>query len=378
MYPTDNLVEIDSPQHTALHPLHVKLHGKLVVFAGYSMPVQFATGIKTEHLHTRSHAGLFDVSHMGQIRLTGDGAAMALEELVTGDIAGMQDFQQRYTLLTSASGGIIDDLMVTKLPDGLSLVVNAAGKKDDFAYIKSSLPSAFQVELLVDRALLALQGPQAVQVLEAFDADIANLGFMQAGYFQLDNIDCLIHRCGYTGEDGFELSVDNIHAVKLAELLLENSEVIAVGLGARDSLRLEAGLCLYGHDINDTTSPIEAGLQWTIAQKYRTGGVEARFPGGQIILGQIETGTQRVLVGLQPDGKMPVREGAIILNKDGETHGQVTSGGFGPSCKGPVAMGYVSREYAKTGTELQVEIRNRIHTMRVKALPFVVHRYHKT
>ena len=377
MCPTNNLAEIDSPLLTALYSLHTSLNGKMVVFAGYSMPMQFTGGIKAEHLHTRAHAGLFDVSHMGQIRITGDGAAAAMEKLVTGDITALQTYQQRYTLLTNSHGGIIDDLMVTRIPAGLFLVVNAAGKEDDYVYIKSSLPSTFQVELLQDRALLALQGPQAVHVLNTFTAEISHLGFMQAGHFRINGIDCFINRCGYTGEDGFELSVDNEQAVELAELLLENSEVMPVGLGARDSLRLEAGLCLYGHDINQTTSPVEANLQWTIARKYRNDSEEASFPGAELILKQFKEGTDRVFVGLRPEGKMPVREGVIILDKHGAYHGQVTSGGFGPSFGGPVAMGYVSSEYAQINTELQVEIRHRFHTMRVAELPFVLHRYYK-
>jgi glycine cleavage system T protein (aminomethyltransferase) len=377
MCSTNNSAEIDSPQRTALYSLHKSLNAKLVPFAGYALPVQFAEGIKAEHLHTRAHAGLFDVSHMGQIRISGDDAATAFEQLVTGDISGLGDFQQRYTLLTNPEGGIIDDLMVALLPEGLFVVVNGACKQNDFAYIKESLSSTCQIEMLENRALLALQGPKAVNVLDRFDSNISRLGFMNGGQFGLDGIECMINRCGYTGEDGFEISVDNEKAERLAELLLAHDDVKPVGLGARDSLRLEAGLCLYGHDINESTTPVEANLQWAIGKKYRDGSVEASFPGAATILGQVQEGTEKRLVGLRPEGKMPVREGSVILNENKDVVGHVSSGGFGASFAGPVAMGYVSSDYAESGTELQVEIRNRSHTMRVADLPFVEHRYYK-
>ncbi len=378
MCPSNEVPESESQQHTALHSLHKSLNAKLVPFAGYALPVQYADGIKAEHLHTRAHAGLFDVSHMGQMRIIGKDAARAFEALVTGDISGLRDFQQRYTLLTNPQGGIIDDLMVTKLPEGLFLVVNAACKQNDYDYIRQSLPSNCRVERLENRALLALQGPRAASVLGAVNAEIIQLGFMRSGDFEIDGFECKINRCGYTGEDGFEISVDNQFALKLAQLLLENDEVKPIGLGARDSLRLEAGLCLYGHDINETTTPVEANLQWAIARKYRDGSEKASFPGAQIILRQIEQGTEKCLVGLQPQGKMPVRDGCVVLGKNNEILGEVSSGGYGASFGGPVAMGYVSSDYARTGTELQVEIRSRSHTIRVADLPFVQHRYYQS
>ncbi len=362
---------------TALHPLHTAQNGKMVPFAGYEMPVQYPEGIKSEHLHTRAHAGLFDVSHMGQIRVTGEAASASFEKLVTGDITGLRDFQQRYTLLSNDDGGIIDDLMVTKIPQGLFIVVNAACKDNDFAYIKSALSSNCQIEMLDNRALIALQGPAAVKVLSELNAEVAGLGFLSAGDFEFKGIQCFVNRCGYTGEDGFEISVDDGDAMKLASLLLENTEVKPIGLGARDSLRLEAGLCLYGHDININTTPVQANLRWTVAKKYRDASAKAMFPGADIILEQLKSGMDKLLVGLQPEGKMPVREGTVVLNQQGEEIGKVTSGGFGPSFGGPVAMGYVASEFAQSGTELHVEIRNRSHTMRVAELPFVNHQYYK-
>ncbi len=377
MCPDNRMFESDTLQHTALHTLHTSLNAKLVPFAGYVLPLQYTDGIKAEHLHTRAHAGLFDVSHMGQIQISGAGVARAFEELVTGDIDGLSDFQQRYTLLTNQQGGIIDDLMVTKIPDGLFIVVNAACKQNDYRYIKSALARSYRVEMLDNRALLALQGPRAVRVLASFDNSIPGLSFMRAGQFKIDGIDCRINRCGYTGEDGFEISVDNASAKRLAQLLLACDGVRAVGLGARDSLRLEAGLCLYGHDIDENSTPVEANLRWAIAGKYRDGSVEAHFPGAGIILRQLQEGTEKVRVGLQPTGKMPVRADSVVLDADNVKAGYVTSGGFGPSFDGPVAMGYLSADYVSSDPALHVEIRNRSHTMRVAELPFVAHRYYQ-
>jgi aminomethyltransferase len=370
-------VSADSPLRTALHSLHFKYHGKMVDFAGYHMPVQYADGIKTEHLHTRSHAGLFDVSHMGQIKINGKSAAAAIERLVTGDILSLQNFQQRYTLLTNEQGGITDDLMVTKIPEGLFVVVNAACKQSDFDYIESVLSPECEIKMLSNHALLALQGPQAAALLGKINPAIAELVFMQAGQFELYGIPCFINRCGYTGEDGFEISVENEHAEHIAEHLLESEEVRPVGLGARDSLRLEAGLCLYGHDIDETTTPVEAQLVWALAKKYRDTSVPATFPGAEIILRQLQDGASKQLVGLRAEGKMPIREGVQLLNNEDVEIGHVSSGGFGPSFGGPVAMGYIRTEYAQSGTELHVNIRNRFHTIHVVDLPFVKHRYYK-
>jgi aminomethyltransferase len=369
--------EIDSLRRTALFSLHQSLDAKIVPFTGYALPVQYADGIKAEHLHTRAKAGLFDVSHMGQLFIRGESAAKSFEKIVTGDICALEDYQQRYTLMTNDEGGIIDDLMVTKLPDGLFVVVNAACKESDLQYIQDTLATDCQVELLVNRSLLALQGPRAVEVLTEFDSEIAQLKFMHAKRSSLMDMECIINRCGYTGEDGFEISVDNENAIALARLLLANEDVKLIGLGARDSLRLEAGLCLYGHDIDAETTPIEANLAWVVASKYKKGEVDAKFPGAERILRQLKQGTEKMLVGVRPEGKMPIREGSLVLNSDNEEIGYVTSGGFGPSLQAPVALAYVQKKYATVSTELHVEIRNRSHTMRVAELPFILHQYFK-
>jgi len=349
----------------------------MVPFAGYSMPLQFSGGIRHEHTHTRSSAGLFDVSHMGQVRITGSGADAALEKLVTGDITGLSGNRQRYTLLTNEDGGIIDDLMVARRPDSLSLVVNAACKQADIAYLNEALDGGCRAELLQDRALLALQGPQAAAVMESFNTAVTGLAFMQAGDFELGGSTCCVTRSGYTGEDGFEISVPETDVAVLAERLLAHPAVEPVGLGARDSLRLEAGLCLYGHDLDATTTPVEAGLAWAIAARYRRGEAQAHFPGAGVIMEQLRTGPVRRRVGLKPAGRQPVREQAVLLNPDGKAAGTVTSGGFGPSVNGPVAMGYVSADYAAPGTALQVVIRDRAHAVHVVELPFIEHHYHK-
>ena len=363
---------------TALYDLHMALGARMVPFAGYEMPVQYPEGIKYEHEHTRVAAGLFDVSHMCQIHIYGNNAGSALERLVTGNISSLKDYRQRYTLLTNEQGGIKDDLMVTKIPEGLFVVVNAACKDSDYQYIKASLEPEFSVEMLDNKSLLALQGPKAAEVLCRLNSDIGQLSFLAAGQFEIENIPCFVNRCGYTGEDGFEISVESVHAEQLTTLLLSDKDVAPVGLGARDSLRLEAGLCLYGHDIDQQTTPVEADLSWTIAKKYRDGSEKAMFPGAEKILAQVAEGTERLRVGLLPEGKMPIREGAAILNDNKQEIGLVTSGGFGPTISRPVAMGYVKKDYAKPGTELQVEIRNRFQAVRVKELPFVEHQYYKS
>ncbi len=347
----------------------------MVAFAGYDMPVQYQ-GIKDEHLHTRSLAGLFDVSHMGQIRIFGDSADTAIEKRVTSDIRGLRNGQQRYTLMTNQNGGIIDDLMVTKTPKGLHLVVNGACKETDYHYLKKTLDDS-EVELCADLALLALQGPKAVDVLSALNPDIEKLTFLTTGSFQIHGIACFISRSGYTGEDGFEISLASTQAEAMARLLLSDKRVQFAGLGARDSLRLEAGLCLYGHDIDTITTPIEAGLGWVIARKYRDGAAAPSFPGAEKIMGQIKNGVGKQRCGLVMEGKLPVREGAGLFTEEQEEVGEVTSGGFGPSVNHPVAMGYVQHDYAHSGNPLQVEIRQRLHTIRITALPFMKHRYVK-
>ncbi len=362
-------------KQTSLHLLHVQLGARLVEFAGYSMPVQYPEGIKKEHLHTRHQAGLFDVSHMGQIRIIGANVAEALETLVTGDISNLEEYQQRYTLLTNKNGGIIDDLIVTKIPEGYLLIVNAANKQSDLSYIQSQLELTCRVELMDAHSLLALQGPEAARVLSRFDKEISALKFMRADRFDIDGINCLVSRCGYTGEDGFEISLDDEFAIQLAEALLRNPEVKATGLGARDSLRLEAGLCLHGHDIDASTSPVEAGLSWTIASKYRNGSNVPDFPGAQTIMQQLNEGTGRRRVGLLPQSKQLVREGCILFDSEQKERGRVTSGGFGAHINRPVAMAYVDSDYAGAGTELEVKIRDRLHTIQVADLPFVKHQY---
>src|SRR5438132_8081404 len=320
------LARDESPlKRTPLHALHVALGGKMVPFAGYEMPVQYPAGILQEHLHTRAQAGLFDVSHMGQVRLASADAARALEALVPGDLLALAPRHMRYTLLLNEKGGILDDLMATRLEDGLFLVVNAARKEADFAHLRDRIAGATAVEPLADKALLALQGPAAATVLSRFAPTVAQLGFMTAMATTLDGHECLITRSGYTGEDGFEISLPASDAAAVAELLLAEPEVRPIGLGARDSLRLEAGLCLYGHDIDETTTPIEAGLAWTIGRRRR---VEGGFSGAAVVLRQLAEGAPRRRIGIRPDGRAPAREDTPIISPAGETIGRVTRGGF--------------------------------------------------
>jgi aminomethyltransferase len=360
-------------QRTPLHALHVALGARMVPFAGYEMPVQYPSGILQEHLHTRTQAGLFDVSHMGQLRFTGPDAVNALEALVPGDLLALAPRHMRYTLLLNEAGGILDDLMATRLDDGFLLVVNAARKEADLAYLQGRIAGAATVEPLPDKALLALQGPAAAAVLSRF-APVAALGFMTATETKLAGCECLITRSGYTGEDGFEISLPASDATAVAELLLAQPEVRSIGLGARDSLRLEAGLCLYGHDIDETTTPIEAGLAWTIGRRRRA---EDGFPGAAVILRQLAEGTSRRRVGIRPDGRAPAREDTPIATPAGESAGRVTSGGFGPSVGGPIAMGYVDRAHAAAGTALALLVRGVARPASVAPLPFVPHRYHR-
>jgi aminomethyltransferase len=361
-------------KRTPLYPLHQSLGARMVPFAGYEMPVQYPAGILAEHLHTRAQAGLFDVSHMGQLRLGGPDPAAALEALVPGDIRALRSMRMRYTLLLNGSGGILDDLMTTRLGDGLFAVVNAACKEADLAYLREYLGGSAMVEPLDDRALLALQGPAAAAVLSRIATDVAAMPFMTAAELMLDGRRCLVTRSGYTGEDGFEISLPAADAPGLAERLLAEPEVMPVGLGARDSLRLEAGLCLYGHDIDETTTPIEADLAWTIGKRRREGG---GFAGAAIILRQLAEGPARRRVGIRPDGRAPAREATPIVDAAGKQIGQVTSGGFGPSVNGPVAMGYVDAAHAANGAALSLLVRGSPRPARVEPLPFVPHRYHR-
>ncbi|MEP3232812.1 MAG: glycine cleavage system aminomethyltransferase GcvT [Hyphomicrobiales bacterium] len=360
-------------QQTSLHDLHVELGGKMVGFAGYSMPVQYPAGIVTEHNHTRSKAGLFDVSHMGQVLLKGESHAHVsaeLEKLVPGDIAALDIGRTRYTQFTNQEGGILDDLMVTRTKDDgtLYLVVNASRKDDDHELMVAGLGDAVEIERIEDRSLIALQGPAAERVLSDLADGIEDMAFMSSEIISIDGIECWVSRSGYTGEDGFEISVRDDEAVSLAQKLLANDDVLACGLGARDSLRLEGGLCLYGNDIDDTTSPIEAGLIWSISKRRRA---EGGFPGADRIQLEIVKGASRKRVGIKPDGRAPARDGVEIQDTSGNAIGTITSGGFGPSITAPIAMGYVPTDHAAIGTKLNLIVRGKALPATVVALPFV-------
>lgn len=355
---------------TPLTALHQSLGAKMVPFAGYLMPVQFPLGVLGEHRHTRAKAGLFDVSHMGQLRIDGGEAAARMETLVPGDIAGLAAGRTRYTQFTNAEGGILDDLMVTNAGDHLFVVVNAACKQADTALLRETFGSA--VTPLDDRALLALQGPAAEAVLSALAPAAAAMSFMSFQAMDVAGAPCFVTRSGYTGEDGYEISVPAGAAQALAERLLAHPDVEPVGLGARDSLRLEAGLCLYGHDIDTTTSPVEAALTWSIGKRRREQG---GFPGAARIQAELAGGTARRRVGIRPEGRAPAREGTEITDVGGRPVGRVTSGGFGPTVDGPVAMGYVETALAAEGTELLLVVRGKPLPARVARLPFVTPGY---
>jgi aminomethyltransferase len=378
----------DDPTTIALHatPLdgwHRRHGARMVPFAGYAMPVQYDLagelaarckgGVLAEHLHTRSRAGLFDVSHMGQAMLTGSSVALALEKLVPGDIGGLKPGRQRYTLLTNEAGGIIDDLMVARLDeDRLFLVVNSSRKDIDFTHLAANLPDHIALTPQEDRALLALQGPAAVTVMGRLAPQAAALPFMGVAAVTIEGIECLISRSGYTGEDGFEISLPGEQAETLADKLIQQPEVVPIGLGARDSLRLEAGLCLYGNDLDELTSPIEAGLAWVIGKRRK---MNWDFPGGLVMRDQLDNGPIRRRVGIRPDGRAPARAQTTIVADDGTEAGIVTSGSFGPSVNGPVAMGYVRRDLADDGCRLNLIVRGRTIPATVVPLPFTPHRY---
>ena len=361
---------------TPLHALHLELGARMVPFAGYAMPVQYPAGIIAEHRQCREAAALFDVSHMGQVRLVGDDAAAALETLVPQDIAGLGLLKQRYAFFTNDAGGLLDDLMVTRREHDLFLVVNAGCKDADIAHLQAQIGARCQVIPEPERALLALQGPKAVDALARLDAGVAALTFMTGGHFRLAGADCFVTRSGYTGEDGYEISVPAAQAVELARALLAQPEVAPAGLGARDTLRLEAGLCLYGHDIDTATTPVEAGLVWAIQKLRRPGGERAGgHPGAEVIGAQLTGGAARRRVGLVGLERLPVREGAPLLDAEGRRVGQVTSGTVGPSVGQPIAMGYVETALAAVGTALFAEVRGRRVPMQVAAMPFAPHRY---
>jgi len=363
----------DKPlRKTPLHALHVELGAKMVPFAGYDMPVQYKSGILTEHLHTRSQAGLFDVSHMGQGRLVGAGAVDALEALVPADVKGLEPNRQRYALFTNEQGGILDDLMFANFGGHVGVVVNAACKEADFAHLRSHLAKGVTVEEFPDKGLLALQGPKAVTVLDRIVPGVALMKFMDTRQMEWLGVKLGISRSGYTGEDGYEISVPAAKAEALARVLLAEPEVAPICLGARDSLRLESGLCLYGHDIDTTTTPIEAGLLWSIPKHRRNVG---GFPGDQIIVRQIASGVERKRVGILPDGKAPAREGSEIVDEAGTKIGIVTSGGFSPSLNRPIAMGYVAKSHSTVGSKIGLMVRGKALPAAVVAMPFVKQNY---
>jgi glycine cleavage system T protein (aminomethyltransferase) len=363
-------------KRTPLYDLHKELGARLVPFAGYEMPVQYPTGILAEHAHTRSAAGLFDVSHMGQVRLTakpGHNAAKALESLVPGDIAGLAPGQQRYTQFTNETGGILDDLMVTSTGDHLLVVINAACKDADLAHMQKHLAATCEVEPTFSRGLLALQGPLASQVLARLAPAVATMKFMTGAFVVIDGARCYVTRSGYTGGDGYEISTPGDRTEAIGRQLLAQPEVKPIGLGARDSLRLEAGLCLYGHDIDVTTTPIEAGLLWSIGKERRARG---GFPGAAAIQSQIADGAPRKRIGLMPDGKAIAREGAEIVIA-GKIVGKVTSGGFAPTLGRAIAMGYVDKAHSANGTKVELLVRGKPVPAEVVPMPFVKHAYYR-
>lgn len=369
--PTDGQLE-----QTALHELHVELGGRMVPFAGYEMPVQY-DGVVAEHEATRTSAGLFDVAHMGIIDIWSTGAvdpATALERLVPASVTGLGEGRLRYTMFTNAHGGVIDDLIITNAGDHLRIVVNASRKTVDLAHLTEHLGDDLELRPRTDLALLALQGPQAAAVIAAHDSAIDALTFMQAGHVTIAGVACEVSRSGYTGEDGVELAipVDDVRTV--ADVLLADARVTPAGLGARDTLRLEAGLCLYGNDLTETISPIEADLSWSIQKRRRNDG---GFLGDSVILEQLRTGVERVRVGIRAEGRRPIRDGAPLRTPDGAAVGHVTSGGFGPTVTSPVAMGYVATGHTGAGTQLVADVRGKDVPCVVADLPFVPHNYRR-
>jgi len=370
---------------TPLHALHLRLGARMVPFAGYAMPVQYPAGLMAEHRQCRESAALFDVSHMGQIKLIGADAAAALESLVPVNVVGLGTGKQRYAFFTNDSGGLLDDLMISR-PDAdataafgeLFLIVNAGCKDADISHLRANIGHRCQVVPLPERALLALQGPQAVTVLSRLNPGVTALVFMTGGAFDLAGAPCFVTRSGYTGEDGFEISVPADHAITLAEALLAQPEVAPAGLGARDTLRLEAGLCLYGHDINETTSPVEAGLTWAIQKVRRPGGERAGgYPGSAVIEGHLSGSAPSKRVGLIGLERVPVREGAAIVDAHGRRLGTVTSGTLAPTVNQPIAMAYLPQDHALLQHEVFAEVRGKRLPMRVSAMPFNPHNYHR-
>ncbi|MEE9329296.1 MAG: glycine cleavage system aminomethyltransferase GcvT [Parvularculaceae bacterium] len=373
-----------------LHDLHVELGGKMVPFAGYEMPVQYPMGVMKEHLHVRAKAGLFDVSHMGQCFLkttevahgsadAHEKVAKAIEQLVPGEIQKLKEGRMRYSVLLNDAGGVLDDLMITHMPGDdfqgwLYLVVNASMKSQDFALLQDKLGDIAELVIKDELALLALQGPSAVEVMAGFDDDFRTMPFMSSRVAQLGDVWCFVSRCGYTGEDGFEISVKHGDAEKLARALLAHEDVEPIGLGARDSLRLECGLCLYGHDMNPETSPVEANIEFAISKRRRE---EGDFPGAKRILAELKDGPKIRRVGIKPDGRAPAREHTEIQNLSGVKIGEITSGGFGPTAGGPVAMGYVEHCYQATGTKILLLVRGKEIPAEVVDMPVVPQNYYR-
>ncbi|HWH81172.1 MAG TPA: glycine cleavage system aminomethyltransferase GcvT [Burkholderiaceae bacterium] len=361
---------------TPLHALHLELGAKMVPFAGYDMPVSYPSGILAEHRHCRASAALFDVSHMGQLRLVGADAAKALESLVPMDVVDLGVGKQRYAFFTNSAGGILDDLMITRREDDLLLIVNAACKAADITHLVTHIGHRCSVQPLPERALLALQGPKAAQALTRLSTEVAALTFMTGCAATIAGAECFVTRSGYTGEDGFEISVPAERAQALARALLALPEVKPAGLGARDTLRLEAGLCLYGHDINETTTPVEAGLTWAIQKVRRSGGARhGGYPGAVAIDAQLATGASTKRVGLVGLERVPVREGALIVDAHGRKLGHVTSGTLAPTADVPIAMAYLAANHALPHHEVYAEVRGKRQPMRVQPMPFTPHRY---
>jgi len=370
---SDSYVEIET-ETLPLDAWHRARGGRMVPFAGYHMPVQYE-GIMAEHLWTRENAGLFDVSHMGQLLISGDGLDEALETVLPADVKGLALGRMRYSLLLAANGGILDDLMLSRWPDKVYMVVNGAVKYDDIAHLREELPDAITINQLDERALLALQGPKAFDALKRHTTGkwpLEALSFMMGGPFEIDGVEAWISRSGYTGEDGFEISIDASEVERIADLLCGEPEVKPIGLGARDSLRLEAGLPLYGHDLDPETTPVMADLGFALSKRRRE---EGGFPGHERIIIEREQGAVVKRVGLLVEGRQPVREGAVVIDHDGSEVGKVTSGGFAPSVGAPIAMAYVPAAMAVPGTKIQLTQRGKVHQATVTAMPFIPHRY---
>ena len=356
-------------QKTILYPVHIELGAKMVSFAGYNMPLQYPSGIIQEHLHCRDQAGFFDISHMGQCIITGTSVAKELEKLVPSDITSLSIGQQRYTVLTNTSAGIIDDIIITRLNPGYLIVVNAACKEKDFSHLKQHLPATCKIEILQNQALLAIQGPSAKEVISQLSKQATELAFMQSCTTQIADMPCIISRCGYTGEDGFEISIANQNAEVLAKQILSFEQVKPIGLGARDTLRLEAGLCLYGHEIDETITPIEAGLKWTFRKS------PTKFLGSNIIQSQINTGVSKKRIGLIVDGKIPVRQNTELFDNQNNFVGIVTSGSFSPTLGKPIALALINN--SNNDQTLYAKVRNRLLPVNKTQLPFVQHRYQR-